>query len=129
MFRLPVLFVVTLIAVILLVACGSSATGLSEEDAGRTVELRAGDSLEVTLVGNPTTGYMWEVGSVDAAVLTQVGEPEFKADSDLIGAPGTITLRFEAVAPGETDLQLVYRRPWEEGVAPLETFEATIVVK
>jgi inhibitor of cysteine peptidase len=129
MFRLPVLFVVALIAAALLVACSSSATELSEEDAGRTVELRAGDSLEVTLVGNPTTGYMWEVGSVDAAVLTQVGEPEFKADSDLIGSPGTITLRFEAVAPGQTDLQLIYHRPWEEGVAPLETFEAMIVVK
>jgi inhibitor of cysteine peptidase len=131
MSRLPGFFAIALLAA-LLVACGSSATRLVEGDAGSTVELQTGDKLEVVLVGNPTTGYQWEVGSVDQAVLKPAGEPEYETDPNaegLVGAGGTFTFTFEAVAPGQTTLELVYRRPWEEGIAPVGTFEATVVVK
>jgi inhibitor of cysteine peptidase len=53
---------------------------------------------------------------------------EFEPKSDLVGAPGVETLRFQAVDSGETTLQLVYHRPWEAGVAPLETFAALVIV-
>jgi predicted secreted protein len=32
---------------------------LTEADAGRTIELRTGDRLSISLGGNPTTGYSW----------------------------------------------------------------------
>jgi inhibitor of cysteine peptidase len=102
---------------------------LGEKDAGRTVELRAGQALEITLPGNPTTGYLWEVASVDAAVLKAVGEPQFKADSSAVGSGGQITLRFEAASAGQTALQLIYHRSFEKDVPPAKTFEVTVVVK
>lgn len=104
-------------------------TQLTEKDAGRTVEMKAGDTLQVTLEGNPTTGYDWERASGDEAVLEQLGASTYKADSDLIGSGGQVTLRFEAVAAGQTTLQLVYHRPWETDEPPAETFEVTVVVK
>ena len=57
------------------------------------------------------------------------GETSYEADSDLIGAGGVQTLTFEAVEDGETGVRLVYRRPWEEGVEPIDTFELQVVVR
>ncbi len=102
---------------------------LTETDAGSTVEMNVGDMLQVTLEGNPTTGYDWEMASGDAAVLEQLGASTYKADSDLMGAGGQVTLRFKAVAAGQTTLQLVYHRPWETDEPPAETFEVTVIVK
>jgi inhibitor of cysteine peptidase len=132
MFYSIVLFVFALLSMMALSARGPSVqkpTRLSEGDAGRTVELHAGDKLEVSLKGNPTTGYQWEMAVVDAAVLKLVGEPEFNPDSSALGAGGKVTLRFEAVAAGQTILQLIYHRSFEKNVPPIKTFKATVVIK
>lgn len=102
---------------------------LTEADVGRTVEMRAGEVLEVTLKGNPTTGYMWDVESVDPNILKPADQLEFQADSKLIGSQGKLTLRFEATHAGKTLLKLIYHRPWEKNVKPIEIFEVTVVVK
>jgi inhibitor of cysteine peptidase len=105
---------------------------LSEADSGSQVKLSPGQTLEVTLESNPTTGYGWEVSEVDGAVLAQVGEAEFQQAStegkELVGVGGTETFRFNA-ANGETTLSLVYRRSWEKGVEPAKTFVVQIVVQ
>ena len=90
--------------------------------------MNSADELVVALQGNPGTGYAWEVLPADVAVLEQVGEWEFEPQSNLAGAPGTMTLRFRAVEAGQQVLQLVYRRPWETDVPPLDTFEVTVIV-
>ncbi len=102
---------------------------ITGQDAGATVGLRVGELLEVTLAGNPTTGYMWDVASVDPNILRPVEQLEFQADSKAIGSPGKLTLRFEAARPGKTSLKLIYHRPWEKNTEPIDTFEVTIVIK
>ena len=94
-----------------------------------TVRLRgASGALVVALEGNPTTGYTWTVEGVDAAVLRVDGQPEFQAAGEALGSPGVVVLRFSPVGPGSTRLRLAYRRPWEDGVPPLHTFEVTVEV-
>ncbi|MEW6573912.1 MAG: protease inhibitor I42 family protein [Bacillota bacterium] len=63
------------------------------------------------------------------SILTQVGDPMFQPDSDLVGSGGKITFRFIASAPGWTTLKLVYQRWWEKGVPPLDEFEVNDRVK
>ena len=116
-------------AVWLCISIREATAVLHEGDAGSTVELGVGDTMDVVLEGNPTTGFSWETAALDASVLKQLGEPEFKPDTSLIGAGGKFTFRFEAVAPGQTLLQLVYHRPWETDVPPANTFEVTVVVQ
>ena len=125
------LFLLILILNISLSACntGSNANTLTAADAGKTIEMSTGETFAVELEGNPTTGYAWEVDEINPAVLKQVGEPEFKAESDLVGAEGIVILHFEAIASGDTPLKLIYHRPWEEDVPPLEIFEVGILVK
>lgn len=113
-----------------LVACQAAAqpTTISEQDAGKTIALRTGDTLRIELEGNPTTGYNWIATSQEPKLLDQIGESNVTPESDRIGAPGTIVLQFSAVAPGQTILRLEYKRAWETDVAPLKTFEVAVTV-
>lgn len=100
---------------------------LEEIDNGKTMTIRTGGTLQIQLEGNPTTGYAWEVDSLDSAIL-QFKDRTFTPESEAVGAGGVVTLSFTAMAAGRTHLKLIYHRPWEEGIAPLKTFEAIVVV-
>lgn len=115
-----------------LAACDRSNPGtvtLGSQDDARTIALKIGDTLVITLPGNPGTGYGWEPLPQDPTLLLPAGEPEFKAETDLLDAPGEVTMRFKAVTAGEAHFELVYKRPWEKEVDPLDTFEIELVVK
>ena len=105
-----------------------SPSVLGIQDAGKSIKLVPGQELQIALEGNPTTGYSWEIAQNDNAVLSPVGDPEFQADSQLLGSGGKMILRFEGVAPGKTNLKLVYHRLWEKNVEPLETFVINVEV-
>lgn len=98
-------------------------------DAGNQIALNAGESFDVVLAGNPTTGYQWEVAESDASIVKQADKAKFESSSTAIGAGGHFTFRFTAVGAGQTPLQLVYRRPFEKGTPPVQTFEIRVVVK
>ncbi len=126
----------TLIIVVLLtgilVACTSVPTDsviIKEQDAGKTIELRTGDTLVVALEGNLTTGYTWIPAPQAPALLEQMGDAAVTPAGSQLGSPGTIVLRFKAAAKGQTRLHLDYKRSWEEGTAPEKTFDVTVVVK
>jgi inhibitor of cysteine peptidase len=117
----------------MLSACSSSGATtdvrtVTEKDSGSQVELIVGQDMRVSLEGNPTTGYTWEVGEAGTGVLTQVGEMEYQSDSSAVGAGGVMIFRFHAVETGETKLKLVYHRSFEKDTPPLKTFEVTITV-
>ncbi len=130
---ITVLGVVALIAVVALGAMaltsddpGPQTHSYTAADDGSSVEAAVGDTIVVVLEGNPTTGYSWQVEAADATVLASA-EPEYVVESDLIGAGGTYTFTFTALAEGETQVRLVYLRPWES-VAPIQTFTLTVTV-
>jgi inhibitor of cysteine peptidase len=111
-------------------ACAAPTTlALGADDNGNEITLHRGQMLTITLEGNPSTGYTWELMQTEGAILKQVGETEFQADSQVPGAAGTQSLRFEAVATGQMELRLVYHRPWETDVEPLETFTVQVTVR
>ena len=125
---------IVLLAALFLGGCAGGPSKESkkiiEKDNGKLVELNVGNSLITELNGNMSTGYVWETASVDASVLKQVeSTTKFKSDSNVIGSPGKMTLRFKAVGAGKTTLRLVYHRPWEKDAAPIKTYQAYIEVK
>jgi uncharacterized repeat protein (TIGR01451 family) len=103
------------------VGADDGVVSLNEADNGGTVDLRGDQELVIDLEGNLSTGYMWEVASVDGAVLQRVGQFEFEHYSDAVGSAGRQTLRFRAAGEGQTDLVLAYRRSWEDA-APVRTY-------
>jgi len=107
---------------------GPAPRTLGPAEAGSRVALEVGGELTISLPANPSTGYSWVVSSINPALLNQIGDPEFSAESDLIGAAGTMTFHFEATAAGQDSLQLNYLRPWED-TEPLETYTVTVNVR
>ncbi|MFH1103777.1 MAG: protease inhibitor I42 family protein [Actinomycetota bacterium] len=126
------------LVLVALVAAGAlAATAMSSDepsepqaftaaDQGRSIELGVGESFSVVLDGNPTTGYGWQVDGIDESVLSTT-DPEYRSDSNLIGSGGQYTFTFTGVAAGQTQVRLVYLRPWEQA-EPLETFGLTVTV-
>jgi len=101
---------------------------LSENDSGKTVEILVGDELEVQLPGNPATGYVWEVSSLDSNALSP-GKTDFIANDDAIGAGGMEIIKFHAIAAGTSVVRLIFHRPFEHNIPPLKTFEVTVSIK
>ncbi|GAB2707625.1 protease inhibitor I42 family protein [Nocardia thraciensis] len=98
---------------------------------GKEVSLVPGQTLEVSLAANPTTGYQWELVALDQTILAQVGEPEFRPAAEsgnVVGAGGNSIWRFVAEAPGGTELRMGYARPWEQGSEPAEGFTLKVAV-
>lgn len=100
---------------------------LTESDAGTTVMVSKGDTFQVVLTGNPTTGYQWVQTAGNTSIISQLGEATFQPDSDAVGAGGKVTLRFEALSLGTTALKLEYRRSWETMPAE-KTYEVVVQV-
>jgi inhibitor of cysteine peptidase len=103
---------------------------VTNDNAGKTVSASVGQTLEVVLDANPSTGYTWTVDS-SPEFLKSEGEPTFasQAESGVVGAAGKQTLKFAVTASGSGELSLNYVRPWETGVAPAETFKVQIESK
>lgn len=121
------------------VGCGSPAEAaagtlnLGQADNGKTFSVKVGDTIEVVIPGNPTTGFTWTaaLAEKDATLLQQVGEPQYTQDASgvgLVGSGGKFTFTFKAVAKGQVQLKLDYARPWES-VPPAQTYTAVINIK
>jgi inhibitor of cysteine peptidase len=119
------------IVLILATACApSKQVTLTAADKGSQVEVKVGGQIVITLDGNPSTGFSWEAQDLDATMFEQVGDPVFNSSNpDLVGSGGTLTLTFKALQAGTAALTLVYHRPWETGVDPVDTFMVTVTVK
>ena len=103
---------------------------VTKADADKTVTVSPGQTLEIVLDANPSTGYTWTVASAPEFLKSE-GEPTFasEAESGVVGAGGKQTLKFSVTAAGKGELSLSYLRPWEAGTAPAETFKVDVESK
>lgn len=85
---------------------------------GREIEVPAGETIEICLEENRTTGFRWTCDA-DGAPACALVEDSYQPGTGAPGAGGTHRWRFGATRAGESSIELRYRRPWEkEGVAP-----------
>lgn len=83
--------------------------------------------FRVTEPSNSTTGYRWRV-EYDKSLLTLTREVSFVPHSKLIGAGGKTIWFFKAtpkafnVPHTETQVHLIYERPWDKNDNPTELF-------
>ncbi|AIZ31905.1 protease inhibitor I42 family protein [Pseudomonas sp. K1(2024)] len=117
----------------LLTACAQQSRQTVELDAESECpkRLAPGQNLTLTLTSNPTTGYRWQVKDPASSVLRSLGPEVYSSpeESGLVGVAGTSTWRFQASAPGDGNLVLVYQQPWAPEVQPVQTFECAIRVR
>ena len=99
---------------------------LTESNSGSTVTLKVDEKLLVILDSQPSTGYIWYLTELNESIVSQNGESEFSPDNDLIGAPGKERWPFKAVAVGQTNLRMEYRR---SGESANSVMFVTLIVK
>jgi inhibitor of cysteine peptidase len=101
---------------------------------GTTQQLKKGEVIAITLESNPSTGFGWFATSSNPDVLSQIGEPDYKApqsvsSTPLVGVAGTDTFLFGTTATGTATLTLVYKQGWVTDVAPEKSISITVEVK
>lgn len=105
---------VAAVLMVVVVACTGNHV-LTLRDDGDRVLLAPGDEVQVTLEGNATTGFSWELVEYDPTVITPLGEPTYDVDDDeLVGAGGSWTWTLRALAAGESPVRFEYHRTWED---------------
>src|SRR5262249_41644708 len=108
----------------------SDTPTVTDADDGKTIPLDKGGKVDLVLKANPTTGYRWQIVRNNPEQLKRLGKSTFdRPKGGAIGAGGTQTFRFQAEEPGASDLELVYRRPFEKEAKPAKTFKVTFTIK
>jgi len=115
-------------------ACGLSLSVyrvLDEADAGERAVLDPRDGLLISLRGNPTTGYEWEIEDEPGALLERIEGASYLPDpalAGLVGSGGTFYFRYRATTVGDGTIVLAYRRPWVAG-PPDRTVSFSVLVR
>jgi inhibitor of cysteine peptidase len=104
---------------------GEAPIELTEGDAGTEQLVHVGQTIQISLPENPTTGYRWHV-DVDAGALRLTHDSR-EVPVMPRGAPGTRVVRFVAVRPGNRRVRLVKRRGWDQRIAAEFTVRLRVV--
>lgn len=95
-----------------------------------TMEVKLEQEFTITLKSNPTTGYSWQIETApDESVVRLIGSVFVGPQTRLVGAGGSEIWTFKAVGRGRTGVRLIYVRPWEQDVPPVEIAEYDILVQ
>lgn len=85
---------------------------LTEADDRRTVDVRVGETVEVTLPERGGGGYSWAVDHIDPGIA-KAYEPKSHYPKDQVGSAGKKTFGFEATKPGSGEVRLKHWRDFE----------------
>ncbi len=96
---------------------------ITEKDHLRTITLETDKIGVIQLAANPSTGYSYQVQKCDPQIVKFLGS-KFEKTSDMLGAPEIQKLFFKGVSRGKTNLTLINKRPFENGI--IKTFAITI---
>lgn len=94
----------------------------------REVTLAIGEVVEISLAENRTTGFRWEL-RVKPEPPCALIKSWFEPATGPPGKGGTHRWQFQAVSSGTGEIKLEYRRPWEQGKPPGQTFKLSVRVR
>ena len=101
---------------------------LTENDDGRSVEVRAGDTVRISLPENATTGYRWAIDRIDQDVIEAVGsEPHYQGKA--VGSGGQVAFTLRAKKTGSGEIVLKNWRHFEGDASVTKRFRVRVEVK
>src|SRR4030042_6201332 len=84
----------------------------------KPMTVRSGDSFTITLRANMSTGYQWQVTTLDETMLQLVNSEYIPYTTKRLGADGKQLWTFKALKAGETSIAFKYVRPAEKDTLP-----------
>jgi inhibitor of cysteine peptidase len=123
------IFLLALAAIVCLPQTAYAATKvITDADKGGVVHLRLGDTLEVRLKSNPSTGFMWYVEKESTPLLKLAHQSQTDVTEPGEGRPVFQVFRFEPKRGGGV-LRLHYVRSWEKPTPDDEQFDIRVVIE
>jgi inhibitor of cysteine peptidase len=105
---------------------------LTEANNGQAIRIRQGDTVELQLRENPTTGFRWQVvradGLVEEAAADKGREAVVPGQHPQMGAGGVRAFRFRARTPGTGRLELKLWREFEGESSVVNRFAGDITI-
>ena len=103
---------------------------LDQKNITRTLTLNLGDTIQISLGSNPSTGFRWtpQMQITDPTVLAQAGHEVLGPSVARPGAAGREVWALQAIGPGATTVSTTYDRPWSGGEKDSWTFSAEVTV-
>jgi inhibitor of cysteine peptidase len=99
---------------------------LTAADSGHDVSIAVGETIEIDLAENPTTGYRWRLDCSPAAVLQSVSD-SFQAGKRP-GEEGMHRWIIRAETAGSGRISGQYQRSWASDDPPARTFSVKVRV-
>jgi len=98
---------------------------VTEHNDGGQVSAQVGDTIEIHLAENATTGYRWETYDLDPHLL-ELEEATGNYRSGAVGSGGEVQFRIKVRATGSATLRLKCWRRWEGEGGVLKRFVVKI---
>lgn len=108
--------------------CGSALEVISRKDQGKTITMPPDTGFDVELKANPSTGFSWEILSIDSNII-KAGKRTFWADDTIPGSAGIDHISFSTLKKGTSLLKLGYLRTFEGIGSMADSFEVCIQVR
>lgn len=106
-----------------------AATGAYNETANETtVDVTKGGIVGISLRGNPTTGYSWNMTLSPGLTLLNSTYTVDSHQEGMTGVGGTYLWLVRADASGDQTVSAIYKRPWENTTGTEDTFSLTLKV-
>ena len=102
---------------------------ITEDSNGTEIHLTTGETFEVRLEENRSTGFKWVVespGEGANGVLSLAGDAFEKGKA--VGEPGTHRWEFRADHAGSATVTISYQRPWQPGQSSARAFKLNVRV-
>lgn len=118
------------LSAIILLSCGTQeGLILTEQDNGRAVSVKKGDSFTLRLKAQLSTGYSWKVINYNTKIM-MVGKPEIETlKKDVTGGIDYQIFSVETRESGEGEIVLHYLQPWQKKIKPLQAYRITVKVE
>jgi inhibitor of cysteine peptidase len=101
---------------------------LTETDNGRTIDIRLGETVQVILPENATTGYRWAIDHYNEEFIEALStEPHYSAKA--VGSGGEVAFIFRGQKIGTGEFVLKHWRHWEGDSSVTERFRLWLHVQ
>lgn len=91
------------------------------------VNIYLGNSLEVLLTENPSTGHSWSVDELMLTRVTLVSTQYSPASPVIPGSGGSRSFVFKAKTLGVQNIPIVYKQPFETTIVDTKTVNVNVV--
>lgn len=114
---------------LLLLICIFTGCKINSKVMKADYEIGVGESFQIELTSNPSTGYAWKWTNKQGISIVEVSDNQYIADHpDRVGGGGKEIWKFKGIKSGIDTLKLAYNRSWESNQSA-DTRTITVKVK